>query len=53
MDKFYGMYRDKTGATYDIGDDEPCFDWKEDELSEHEMRLARHFYELGKLNTKK
>lgn len=48
MDKFYGMYRDKTGKTYDVKDNEPCFDWKEDELSEHEKRLARHFYELGK-----
>ena len=47
MDKYYGMYRDKTGKTYDIENDEPCFDWEEDELSEHEMRLARHFYELG------
>lgn len=47
MDMFYGMYRDKTGQTYDIEDDEPCFDWKEDELSEHEMRIAHHFYELG------
>ena len=52
MDKYYGMYRDKTGKTYDIKDDEPCFDWKEDELSEHERRIARYFYELG-LNTRK
>lgn len=42
-----GMYRDKTGET-----DEPCFEWKEyaiknDELSEHELRIARHFYKLG------
>lgn len=47
MDKYYGMYRDKAGETYDIEDDEPCFDWKEDELSENKMRMARHFYELG------
>lgn len=47
MDKYYGMYRDKTGKTYDVEDDEPCFDWKEDELSENKMRMARHFYELG------
>lgn len=47
MDKYYGMYRDRTGKTYDIKDGEPCFDWKEDELSEHKMRMARHFYELG------
>lgn len=55
MDKFYGMYRDKTGETHDIEDDEPCFDWKEDELSEHEMRIARHFAEWGAihLNTRK
>ena len=48
MDKYYGMYRDKTGKTYDIKDGEPCFDWKEDGLSEHEMRFARHFYELAR-----
>ena len=47
MDKFYGMYRDENGKTYAIEDDEPCFDWKEDELSESDMRFARHFYELG------
>ena len=52
MDKFYGMYRDKTGETYAVKDNEPCFDWKEDELSENDMRIARHFYELG-LNTRK
>lgn len=33
-------------------DDEPCFDWKEDELSEHEMHIASHFYELGKNSLK-
>ena len=47
MDKYYGMYRDKAGETYDIEDDEPCFDWKEDELSENKMHMARYFYELG------
>ena len=50
MDKFYGMYRDKTGETHDIEDDEPCFDWKEDELSEHEMRIAHHFAEWGAIH---
>lgn len=47
MDKYYGMYRDNAGETYDIEDNERCFDWKEDELSENKMRMARHFYELG------
>ena len=47
MDKFYGMYRDKNGKTYAVEDDEPCFDWKEDELSAHDMRIARHFWDKG------
>jgi hypothetical protein len=46
MDKFYGIYR-KNGITYDKSDNEVCFDWKDDELSEHEIRLVRHFFELG------
>ena len=52
IDKYYGMYRDKAGETYDIEDDEPCFDWKEDELSENKMHMARYFYELGKKSLK-
>ena len=52
MDKFYGIYRDKTGKTYAIEDDEPCFDWKGDGLAESDMRIARHFFELG-LNARK
>lgn len=52
FDKFYRVYRDKTGKTYDIEDNEPCFDWKEDELAKHEIHIARHFYELG-LNARK
>ena len=46
MDKFYGIYR-KNGITYDKSDNEVCFDWKDDELSEHEIRLVRHFFKLG------
>lgn len=53
MDKFYGMYRDKQGITRDIKDGEVCFDWKDDQLSNHEMRIAKHFYELGLRTTKK
>ena len=52
MDKFYGMYRNDKGETYDIEDNEPCFDWKEDELAEHELHIAHHFYKLG-LNARK
>ena len=48
MDKFYGIYRDDNGNTFDKEDNEPCFDWKNAELSEHEMELARYFYELGR-----
>lgn len=47
MDKFYGVHRDKQGITRDIKDGEVCFDWKDDQLSNHEMRIAKHFYELG------
>lgn len=46
MDKFYGIYR-KNGITYDKSDNEVCFDWKDDELSDHEIRLAKYFFELG------
>jgi hypothetical protein len=52
MDKFYGIYRDKTGKAYDVEDNEPCFDWKEGEFFESDMRIVRHFYELG-LNARK
>lgn len=52
MDKYYGMYRDTNGKTYDYDNNEPCFDWKEDGLAEHKLRFARHFYELG-LNARK
>jgi hypothetical protein len=51
MDKFYGVHRDKQGITRDIKDGEVCFDWKDDQLSNHEMRIAKHFFELG-LKTK-
>jgi hypothetical protein len=52
MDKFYGIYRDDKGETYDVKDNEPCFDWKEDELAGHELHIAIHFYVLG-LNERK
>lgn len=51
LDNYYGVYR-KDGKTYDIEDGEECVDWKELTNPYAEIDLARHFYELGKLNAK-
>lgn len=47
IDKFYGVVR-KNGKTYDEKDGELCFDPKDDETYEHELRFASHFFNLGK-----
>lgn len=52
MDKFYGMYRDENGLTYDCETNRRCPDWKDDEDEDQKLPLARHFYELGLANVK-
>ena len=47
IDKFYGMYRDENGVTYDGQDNEICLDWKEGCNELFKIEFAKHFFELG------
>ena len=48
MDRYLGIGRNKKGEAFDLEDGSPCSDWKDDATSECDIRLARHFYELGR-----
>ena len=53
MDKFYGIYRNANGNTFDISNYESCYDWKNDESAKHECDIAEYFYNLALKDVKK